>query len=162
MVHSRNDDQRRLVWLSEEDLSAAARLLAAIGASPKTRDHQEGANAARATTTADRADATKRASLSLHLRQRRMECLGEMFANEPPFQMLLALYVSEDREPDITAVRLGNLAWLAQSTALRWVDPLIAGGWISRADVPQDARKSDLRLTAKAYDALDNLFAWPA
>jgi DNA-binding MarR family transcriptional regulator len=160
MVQPKKNDRRRLVWLSEDDLSAAARLLAAVGNSSAEADNRAEDKGTSAKTY--RRQALKRASLSLYLRQRRTQCLGRMFVNEPPFQMLLSLYVNEDREPDMTITRLADLAWLSHSTTLRWVDELITGGWISRADVAEDGRKSRLRLTEKACRALDDLFAWPA
>jgi DNA-binding MarR family transcriptional regulator len=158
MAHSRKSDPRRLVWLSEEDVSAAARLLSLLGAPGMDDAGPDGRGASKA---AARNRAVERASLALYLRQRRIERLGEMFAHEPPFQMLLSLFVSEKRESAVTITRLSDLAWLTPSTTLRWLEALVGDGWISRTDVADDARKSRLCLTDKAHAAIEELFGWP-
>lgn len=105
--------------------------------------------------------ALERARLSHSLRQRRIEILGKSFLAEPPFDILLALYAYEDREPNVTATRVTQLAWLTPTTALRWLDHLVSEGWVTRTAVAADRRKAQLKLTDKARKALDELFSWP-
>lgn len=160
MALSAKTDRRRILWLAEEDISAAMRLLSLLssgsaGGAPAAAQGQASPKSAEA------GQVLERARLSLYLRQRRIEVLGKTFAAEPPFQMLLSVYVSEDREPDLTVARLTDLSWLASTTALRWVDTLENEGWLTRTDVAEDGRKSRIHLTAKARKRLAELFTWP-
>ena len=102
----------------------------------------------------------ERARFAIAMRERRVEVLGNEFEAEPPFDILLALYISEGSEKIITVTKLAELALLAVSTALRWLDRLVSDGWIERTRVAGDARKSRLSLTAKSRNALDQLFSW--
>jgi DNA-binding MarR family transcriptional regulator len=149
----RKPDQGRTVWLAGDDLSAARRVLAALGADTR---HSPGPNAEVAAL--DRQALLEQARLSLDARFRRTEILGTLFFAEPPFALLLALYVWEDRETVFTITRLGKLAGVHGSTALRWLDELVGDGWVARANVPDDRRKARVSLTDKGRQGLDELF----
>jgi DNA-binding MarR family transcriptional regulator len=151
-------DRPRVLWVADEDISAAARLLSLL------RDQSDGLDASSANNKAEkmsrRRRALERARLAHYARQRRIELFGQMFTNEPPFQMLLSLYVSEDRESPLTMTKLTELSSLAPSTALRWLEPLSVAGWITRTGHPQNRRKAQIHLTDQARNTLEVLFGW--
>jgi DNA-binding MarR family transcriptional regulator len=69
--------------------------------------------------------------------------------------------VNEEREPDISVRLLGKLAWLAYTTAVRWVDELESKGLVRRQAHPSDGRAGRVQLTKKARAALEKLFSGP-
>ena len=92
----------------------------------------------------------------LAFRQRRIEQLG--LQAEPPFALLVALYVNEQWEPYLTSTRLTQLAWVGMSSTLRWIDKLLAEGLIEHSDDPEDLRKIKVSLSALGRAKLDALF----
>jgi DNA-binding MarR family transcriptional regulator len=84
--------------------------------------------------------------------------LGDMFSTEAPFAMLLALYAGRTRDTPHTVTELNEATRLPPSTALRWLGPLVSGGWVARTR-GSDARRAEFRLTKKASEALDDLFS---
>jgi hypothetical protein len=136
-------------WLSDADVSAATRLLALLargeGAAPAARQSRIAL------------EPQDLAGYALALRKRRIALLGDMFAAEPPFAILLALYSSRTRAGARSATELTEAVCLPPSTALRWLGPMATAGWIARAR-GSDARKARISLTEKATDALDQLF----
>lgn len=141
--------QSRFYWLSDEDVGAAVRLLALL-ARGEGFDVPAGQPLVAPTLE-------ERARHALALRQRRIALLGDMFSTEAPFAMLLALYAGRTRAAPHTVTELNEATRLPPSTALRWLGPLVSGGWVTRTR-GSDARRSELRLTKKAGKALDELF----
>lgn len=134
------------VLLLEEDREAARRLLALLSDSNGPR-------------TGDRAQALARAKAALLLRHRRSEILGPRLSSEAPYSILLALYATDGAETGVTVTRLTQIATLRFSTALRWLEPLVAKGWIIREDDKDDGRRARVFLSDKSRDALDRLFS---
>jgi DNA-binding MarR family transcriptional regulator len=95
-------------------------------------------------------------------RQRRMEMFAGRFSTEPPFALLLALYVNEERTADISVRLLAKLAWVAYTTVVRWVDDLECEGLVEREAHPDDGRAGRVQLTKKGRAALETLFGGPA
>src|SRR4051794_24407033 len=110
---TRLPDRRRGLWIADEDLSAARRLLELFDDSSILSE---------AGGSSGRRVALDRARSAHSLRQRRVDILGNEFSAEPPFALLLALYVIEEREPATTPTRLNYLASLSLTTALRWLE----------------------------------------
>lgn len=147
----------RRMFVSDDDLAAAERLLALIAASrgPGGEEPERGRQAG------ERAVARANAGLALALRQRRVRLFGENFSADAPFTLMLAIYVHEEREPVITYSRLVQLAWLSSATTARWLQLLAEHGWVERKGDAADQRKTLLSLSAKARHAMDTLFSWP-
>lgn len=146
----------RKVWLSSEDVEAARRLLNLLTSeTEEQRSQSTGQSAAIA-----RELMLERAQASIFLRHRRLEVLGKSLSAEPPFDLLVALYVTETRQSAITITKLATLAGLTFTTALRWVDRLVADGWLRRETVKKDARRARITLSRKGRDSLDRLFGW--
>jgi predicted transcriptional regulator len=144
---------RHFFWLAEEDVAAARRVLLLLADDSGRRRTSNNAP--------DRQTIFERAQLLLAMRQRRIEVFGPRFSTEPPFAMLLALFVIEDREPQITVTRLGELSRIGITTTLRWLAMLVDNGWVQRTDVEGDRRKAQISLTEKSRDAMERLFSWP-
>ena len=149
----------RQVFVSEEAAAAACKVLHMLAAGrtgPESADEpQEPAGG-----SADRTQMRKRAREAIALRERRFEAFP--FSAEAPFVMLVALYINEEWEPAVTQTRLCQLAWLSNSTALRWLETLTFEGLVKRTTDPVDGRKVLLSLSPEARAKLDDLFAAPA
>jgi len=143
-------DRRRVLWIADEDIEAARRVLSLL-------DDREAAP--EGTARPHRRLILDRARACLSQRQRRLDILGEHFSADPPFTLLLTLYVSEEREPAMGQTRLNRLSALTPSTALRWLDELRLDGWIDRRK--RSYRNVAISLTQKARSAMDELFGWP-
>jgi DNA-binding MarR family transcriptional regulator len=95
----------------------------------------------------------------LALRKRRAQYLYRAMFGEPAYDMLLGLYVAESDEQPITAARLAHIAGVAQSSAARWIEYLVAKDLIHRERHPSHKRASILKLSSKGRDALNGMFA---
>ena len=95
----------------------------------------------------------------LALRKLRGEYLYRAMFGEPAYDMLLGLYIAESDERPITAARLANIAGVAQSSAARWIEYLVAKDLIERERHPAHKRASILKLSPRGREALDSLFA---
>lgn len=102
----------------------------------------------------------ERAQVALALRKRRIEVLGQRYSSEPPFAMLVALYVTEAREPALMITRLGTFAGLGISSTLRWLNALLEDDLVERSESPDDRRIVYIKLSAKGRDALEQIFSW--
>lgn len=120
--------------LSERDREDAARLLAII-AGPKH-------------------DPIGVARAIISDRRRRELIFNSGMFGEPAWVILLTLFVMDQQGPRLTIGRLAQEARCAQTTALRWLEYLESDGLIVRQEHPSDARKTFVRLTNKAGDAL--------
>jgi len=155
-VKPRGPDPRPFLWLTEEDIAAARRVLLVLG--EREAGASDGHSDRREAAAPDRRNMFDRAELLLAMRERRIHVFGSRFSTEQPFAMLLALYVIEDREPAITVSRLAELACLNMTTTLRWLDILLKQGWLSRAST-KDRRKAQISLTEKSREAMERLLS---
>lgn len=147
------------VFVSDDDAAAACKVLQVLAAARQRAapadDRQE-----RAVGSDERSLMRDRAHETLILRERRMEALS--FSAEVPFMLMVALYVHEEQESAITHTRLCQLAWVGNSTTLRWLETLVSEGFVDRVADPTDGRKVMLSLSPKGRSSLDGLFAEPS
>ena len=106
----------------------------------------------------DRSSQIRKAREVFRIRKRREELFGKGILAEPPYDMLLALYVNEEAEPRMPVMRLAELADIPHPTAVRWLDYLTSEGFVARETDAMDKRRSEIMLLPKARDALDALF----
>jgi DNA-binding MarR family transcriptional regulator len=92
--------------------------------------------------------------LFLHRRERLKRLNPAMFG-EPAWDMLLALYFTEDAGPRQTVGRLIKMSNAPATSALRWVHYLEKEQLVVREAHPNDRRVMFLDLTAKARDVLE-------
>lgn len=142
----------RTVRVSDRDVAEARRLLSLLA------DAQAGAPAEAEPEASMRgsppAELLSRARAILEGRRRREALFGKTIFGEPAWEMLLLLYLgaSESRR---TLGRLGELAGISKSTALRWIDYLDRQELVRREPHPTDKRAVFVELTKKGRQSLD-------
>jgi DNA-binding MarR family transcriptional regulator len=142
----------KTIELSHEDLSSLQRVLTSLSDSDD--------DPARSTSqNLQREQLHKMACTLLTLRKRRADFLYRAMFGEPAYDMLLGLYVAEDGGQAMTAARLADIAGVAQSSAARWIEYLVAKDLIDRERHPSHKRASLLKLSCKGRAALDAMFA---
>lgn len=87
-------------------------------------------------------------------RRSRQDIFGKAMFGEPPWDMLLHLYVVDTGQRQSVG-RLADLAGATRSTALRWIDYLEHQQLVSREAHPTDRRAVFVELTAKGREALE-------
>lgn len=105
----------------------------------------------------DRSRQLKRASRILAARQERRKFFSPDMFGEPGWEMLLVLYVAEEREPRPTVTKLCQNSGFPLTTALRWLHFLEADHLVIRIPNPVDKRIFYLDLTDNARSAMDRL-----
>lgn len=78
---------------------------------------------------------------------------GRDLFGEPAWDMLLELYLAELEDRNMLVSNVGRGA-VAETTALRWLDRLETGGWLSRVPDPVLGRRTYAVLTPKASTAM--------
>jgi DNA-binding MarR family transcriptional regulator len=87
-------------------------------------------------------------------RRRRAEIFNPSMFGEPAWELLLTLFVMDQRGPRLTIGRLAQVARTKLTTALRWLDYLEDQDLVRRELHPNDARTAFIELTDKARDSL--------
>lgn len=157
----------KTIEISPEDLSSLQRVLSSLSDSALSDsrfsdsglNHFDGDPEASVNENFPRARLHKMALTLLTLRKRRSDFLYRAMFGEPAYDMLLGLYVAESDERPITAARLAHIAGVAQSSAARWIEYLVAKGLIQRERHPAHKRASILNLSPRGREALEGLFA---
>lgn len=147
----------KTVTLTEQDLKDAARLFrlfsdpALVGrlfpASAGTEPTPSGPGA--------RQQLLAKARLVLSSRRAREAYFSRDLFGEPAWEILLALYVTEDAGARFTLSKLAECIGVPLSTAVRWVNTLEESGLVGRLDHPTDRRIIFVRLLDKGRKALD-------
>ena len=158
MYHDRTDkDDLRTVTISARDARAAARVLAAIVDQPiaveSTGDEEE--TAPQVTPRMLLARAKK----IFEDRRRRANFFDAGMFGEPAWDILLALYISEQEGVRQTITRLTEYVGSPMTTILRWIYALEKRGLIARESHPTDLRKIFVEITEAGRDALDSYFS---
>jgi DNA-binding MarR family transcriptional regulator len=81
------------------------------------------------------------------LRRRRTELIDDEIFGEPAWDILLDLFEANSRGKVIGITSACIASAVPSTTALRWLNALIARGHVERYDDPHDGRRSFLRLT---------------
>jgi DNA-binding MarR family transcriptional regulator len=156
------DATRRTVTLSESELRTAARLLEVIvgvgGDRGKALTKLAGANRPGSCNPA-RELLVEFARHTFVQRARRSQNFHPAMFGEPAWDMMLALYVTEQSQVRHTVSGLVNLSGVPSTTALRWLDFLEKEELVARRSSSTDRRVFYMELTDKARDALDAYFS---
>jgi len=141
----------KTVRVSHRDVAEARRLLSLLADVDSGRPSE--AEAAAPTQKIPPADLLGRARAILAARRQREALFGKTIFGEPAWEMLLLLYLgaSESRR---TLGRLGKLAGISKSTALRWIDYLDRQGLVRREPHPTDKRAVFVELTRKGREEI--------
>lgn len=152
--HDQEDrrESARTVHVSGRDLAEARRLLTLLAdADPDAPDEVSSAANGHSVTSAE---LLARARAILAARRRRASIFKTTIFGEPAWDMLLLLYLNANQSRR-TMGRLGELAGISKSTALRWIDYLDREGLVRRDPHPTDRRAMFVELTVKGKRALD-------
>lgn len=143
-------DIERTVRMSGRDVAEARRLLSLLADVESDGASDSGCDS----TLLGSPELLERARAILAARRRRATLFEKTIFGEPAWEMLLLLYlnVSESRR---TLSRLGELASLSKSTALRWIDYLDRLGLVRRQPHPTDKRAVFVELTKKGRESID-------
>jgi DNA-binding MarR family transcriptional regulator len=156
------DVTRRTVTLSESELRAAARLLEVIvgvgGDRGKELTKLAQSNVPASCNPA-RELLVEFARQTFVQRARRSQNFHQAMFGEPAWDMMLALYVTEQSQARHTVSGLVNLSGVSATTALRWLDFLEKEELTARRPSPTDRRVFYIELTDKGRDALDAFFS---
>ena len=107
-----------------------------------------------------RANLIERARQTYVNRARRGRIFSNVMFGEAAWNMLLALYVTDQSERRHTVSGLCNLSGVPPTTALRWLDFLeTKEAMVIRKPSPTDRRIYMVELTDKARQALDDYFS---
>lgn len=108
--------------------------------------------------TSDRSTLVAAAKEALISRRARHAFLDVSLFGEPGWDMLMALYVTEETEARNSITRLSDYSGAPPSTALRWIEHLGRSGLTRRVPHPTDARTAFVELTDEGRYALDEYF----
>ena len=130
------------VKLSERDRSDAARLLTLLLNDETAQEQRRDV------------DLVSLAEAIIEDRRRRSEIFNPSMFGEPGWELLLTLFVMDQRGPKLTIGRLAQVAGTKLTTALRWLDYLEDQNLVRREMHPNDARTAFIELTDKARESL--------
>jgi DNA-binding MarR family transcriptional regulator len=94
----------------------------------------------------------------VYLRRLRDKSLGDIFG-EPAWDMLLDLFIANDRGQEVSISSLCHAAAAPATTALRWINVLEERGLIVRQRDPNDGRRVWLMLTPETLEKMQMLMA---
>lgn len=161
----RSDDAKepiRSINLSEQDIRAAARLLSALSGPEDDRGRELTVLAnsnEEMRGRQERAVLQERARRTYVGRARRSQIFNKQMFGEAAWDMLLALYATDQSGALHTVSGLVNLAGVPPTSALRWLKFLEQEELVSRHPSALDGRVFRIKLTDKARELLDAYFA---
>ena len=94
----------------------------------------------------------------LRLRKAAKTYFGKAVLSEPAWNLILALYASENSARGCHVGTVGARADIPNTTTLRWFGKLQRAGFVSLARDKDDKRAVRVELTAKAHDAMHRSF----
>ena len=107
----------------------------------------------------DRAVTVAFAHRILGMRQLREEMLGDDLFSDPAWDLLLHLYVQTAAGRQVAISSLCQSARVRPTTGLRWINLLVDGGLLVKADDPTDARRVFVGFALGADEAMHALLA---
>ena len=107
----------------------------------------------------DRGSLVEHARQTFMNRAQRSRFFNRVMFGEAAWDMLLALYVTEQSRSRHTVSGLVSFAGVPQTTALRWLEYLEQEQLVARRPNPLDRRVYFVELTYKGRDALDAYFS---
>jgi DNA-binding MarR family transcriptional regulator len=147
-------NENREITLNRRDLRDAIRLLRRL----VEADDQSLQIEPTDRPIADRQTLIKRARRVIAERNKRIEVFGKAMFREPAWDMLLILYVEQNRLR-FTIGRLADAAGASATTALRWLEYLESQGMIRRYANPTDRRSFFVGIADRGLQALDLYFS---
>jgi len=152
----------RTVTLSDREIRAAAKLLNVLVGVEDDRGRELTRIAEKGGVRGSHHDhrfLVEHARQTFANRAQRTRFFNNAMFGEAAWDMLLALYATEQSGSRHTVSGVVNLAGVPPTTALRWLDFLEQEQLITRKPNPTDRRVSYVGLTDKAREALDAYFS---
>jgi hypothetical protein len=148
------------ITFSERDIRDAARLLGRIKAAELSLrpGNFTGERPGQSHPDPHQQELIRRAQDALSERRRRHKIFGSAMFGEPAWDMMLILYIGQHYQRQNIG-RLADIAGVAATTALRWLDYLEQHQLLEREPNPTDARSMFVRLSEKGREALDTYFS---
>ena len=148
----RDDDLQQAVILTKEEAAAARQLLAKLLAV----QHEPAREVLAAPAREPDVQAVARAVYQS--RKKRAEHFGAALFSEPAWDMLLVLFLYEDRGDKMSVTRLAEFSEAPLTTAIRWLDYLESQRLIERSQCSADRRKFYVSLSDKGRSLLLTYF----
>ena len=147
----------KTVTLTERDLRDMARLFRLLG-DPAMLGNLFPANISndQSETAPGRQRLLSKAQLVLSSRRAREQYFDRDLFGEPAWDILLALYVTEDAGARFTVSKLAECIGTPLSTAVRWVNALEEKSLVGRVGHQTDRRIIFIQLLDKGRSALDS------
>lgn len=154
----------KTVTLSDRDIRIAARLLTRLVGNEDDRGRElttlAGKFGSDPNSVEDRLVLVERARQTYVNRALRARIFNSKMFGEAAWDMLLALYVTDQSSARHTVSGLVALSGVPPTTALRWLDYLeTEEQLVTRSPNPLDARVFRIELTDKARELLDTYFS---
>lgn len=105
--------------------------------------------------------AARAALTSSRLRLRRQRFFGETLFGDPAWEILTELYLAEAEGSIVPGASIAAAAPVPKSTAFRWIDALVAEGWIVRCPGWPDRERFLVRLSEKGRRSMNLVFSEP-
>lgn len=157
-----SENDLKTVTLTTRELRAATRLLNILTGSEESRAKELTKILKQSVGTDrfhEREVLVERARQTFANRSLRSQFFSGVMFGEAAWDMLLALYVTEQSGARHTVSGLINLSGVAPTTALRWLDFLRQEHLVTRLSSPTDRRVFYIELTEEGLRALDAYFA---
>jgi DNA-binding MarR family transcriptional regulator len=152
------NESLKTITLTEQEVRAAARLLNALTGvqGDRGRELTTMANAQVAVPRRQGHAVLQERARQLYVgRARRSQIFNKGMFGEPAWDMLLALYVTDQSGPRHTISGLVNLSGVPATSALRWLNYLEHEQLVSRDPNSTDKRVIHIKLTDMARSLLD-------
>jgi DNA-binding MarR family transcriptional regulator len=156
-------DERQIISLSRQELSAARRLLKVLAGMERSAAEDLLAPPLRSPgRPPDHTAMIERARHEFNERRRRVALFGRAMFGEPAWDMLLTLYILDVSGQRQTIGALLHFSGTPMSTAKRWLDYLEAHGLVCREEHPTDRRTAFVALSDKARNMLNLYYSGTA
>ena len=165
LSYSPKPDSAGKIMLSDRDATDTARLLKLLAGPPRDPLIALAGKSSRdeigyeSEVIGSRSILIAAAKKILISRRSRSQFFDESIFSEPAWDMLLALYITEESEARHSISRLTEFAGAAPTTSLRWIAHLEKMGLVSRVPHPTDLRTAFIEITDDARHALDGYFS---
>lgn len=94
----------------------------------------------------------------LRLRKAAKSCFGQPSISEPAWNLMLALYSTEEAGKKLHIGSIAKRADVPRSTALRWLIKLESSGFVDLLPDPSDKRAVRVRMTSEGAAAMQRSF----
>ena len=147
------DPRAHLAPFAGRTLPLTLEFVADFPPSDHAPDHE--AKAAVCSSEAGRHQLAALAKFMIKIRRQRTEVFAGIAFGEPAWDILLDLYVHHVAGRSVAASSLSVAAAVPSTTALRWINQMLAAGQLVRRPDPSDRRRVYITLVPELIDAIE-------